>query len=450
MIKFVRTLAGIGCVASLLAAAGPAAAGPFWTGVGRALPVTPLGNTIAVSCHNCYGTTNAATTAQVQTALDRSFDLVELDLTLHTDGKVYVEHANSGDNTHGTLTAALANTALRQSDLLLFMEIKQAYNSANPDALVLPVLRAIRDYGYATSTRPVFLRAFMDGRHQHLVRARSLLDNSSEFATIKDYVKFNTLVESDIRDNIRQTKNLGFDGVELKYTTANLYGALMQAKLLGLGVGVYTIPASMGEAYLSGLREDIDFITTDYDRGATAKPYSVRAIMQDNTSLLYMNTAAQTGYPLTYKRTGTTNSSVAAGTAGAPAFELLSVTSDEDRVGGSMVFQGAQYIGTYDADNGAGEGYLVTAVVNFDDLSSGATGSIIAKSDSGGFALEQAGTTLRFGVYVNGGYTYATAPLSAVNGTNSYFIIGAYDGSGASGSGSTTRSRTRRLPSPAA
>ena len=55
MIKFVRALrrlAGIGCAASLLGAAWPAAAGPFWNGVGRALPVTPLGNTIAGSCHN--------------------------------------------------------------------------------------------------------------------------------------------------------------------------------------------------------------------------------------------------------------------------------------------------------------------------------------------------------------------------------------------------------------
>ncbi len=417
-------------LALLLAAALPAHAGTYWNGVSR-VPATPTGNRIAVSCHNCYGDTNAQTTAKVELALDRSFDLVELDLTRHSDGNIYVEHGNSADNSRGTLAAALANTALRDSNLMLFLEVKDAYDSANPDKIVLPVLRMIRDNGYAVSGRPAFLRAFYDGRQQHLARAKFLVENSSEFASIRDYVRFHTLVESNVRQNIRNTKNAGFHGVELNYTAASLFGAIGQAKLLGLGVGVYTIPATYGDAFLSAFREDIDFITTDYDLAATAKAYTVRALMQDATSLLYMNTAPQTAYPLTYKRNNATNYSVPAGTAGAPTLEVLSVSSDEDRVGGSMVFNGAQYITTYDVDVGAGEGLLVSAVVNLDDLTSGATGAIVAKSDSGGFALEQSGSVLRFGVYVNGAYTYATTPLSGLNGTDSYWIIGAYDGSGA-------------------
>jgi glycerophosphoryl diester phosphodiesterase len=418
--------------AVVLLHATPAAAQTYWSGVTRPIATTPIGNRMAVSCHNCYGDTNAQTTAQVQMALDRTFDLVEFDLTRHSDGNIYVEHANSGDNTRGTQSTALVNANLKGSNLMLFMEIKDAYDSANPDKIVLPVLRMIRDNGYATSGRIAFLRAFYDGRQQHLVRAKALVDTSSEFASIRGYVRFHTLVESNIRQNIRNTKGAGFDGVELNYTnTPNLFGAIMQAKLLGLGVGIYTIPATYGDLFLSAYREDLDFITTDYDRAATAKPYSVHALVQDATSLLYMNTGRQTAYPLTYKRTDTTTYSVPAGTPGAPTLEVLSVTSDEDRVGGSMVFNAAQYIKTYDADVPAGQGFLVTAVVNFDDLTSGSTAAIIAKSDSGGFALEQSGTLLRFGVYVNGAYTYATAPLSGVNGTNSYFIIGAYDGDGA-------------------
>jgi glycerophosphoryl diester phosphodiesterase len=418
--------------ALVLACALPAAAGTYWNGVLRPLAVTPLGNRIAASCHNCYGSTNAATTTQVQMALDRGLDLVELDLTAHADGLVYVEHSNSGSNTVGTLSAALSNATLKQSNLMLFLEIKDAYDSAHPDKIVLPALRLIRDNGYAVSGRPAFLRAFYDGRQQHIARAKFLVENSTEFASIRGYVKFHTLVESNIRQNIRNTRSAGFDGVELNYTnTPNLYGALMQAKMLGLGIGVYTIPANMGEVFLSALREDIDFITSDYDRGATPKPYSAHAILQDATSLLYINTAQQTAYPLVYKRTNTTNYSVPTGTAGAPTLEVLGVGSDEDRVGGSMVFNAAQYIKTYDGDTAAGEGYLVTAVANFDDLTSGTTAALLAKSDSGGFALEQSGTVLRFGVYVNGAYTYATAPLSSLNGTNSYFIIAAYDGDGA-------------------
>ncbi|WP_298929558.1 LamG-like jellyroll fold domain-containing protein [uncultured Ramlibacter sp.] len=401
----------------------------YWAGVNRALPVSPHGNTIAVSCHNCYGDTVAETNAEVAIALARGFDLVEMDLTLHSNGQVYVEH-NDSELAHGTLAATLANASLQASDRMLFLEVKEAYSTAAlSDTMMLAVLRAVRDGGYAAAGRPVFLRAFMDGRHNHLVRAKAILAGS-EFAGIRSQVRFHTLIQSDIRNNIRATKTLGLHGVELEYRMANLYGALMQARLLGLGVGVYTAPASMGELYLSAMREDMDFITTDYDRGASAAASSARALIQEATALAYVNTAQQTGYPVNYKRTNTTDHTVASsGTT--PAFEQLAVGSDEDRVGGSMVFAGAQSLTTYDADNAAAGGFLVTAVVNFDDLTSGATAAIVAKSDSGGFALEQAGTLLRFGVQVNGAYTYATAPLSGFDGTSSYFIVGAYDGNGA-------------------
>ena len=432
LMRTLRVLARSAGAACLLGLSLSASASNYWSGTTRALPVTPLGNTVAVSCHNCYGASNGTTTLEISKALSRDFDLIELDVTLHTNGTVYVEHADS-EAAVGTFAAALANTSLQQSDRMLFIEVKEAYSTAAlSDTLMLGVLRAIRDNNYATAGRPVFLRAFYENspsRHQHLVRAKALLANT-EFAGIRSYVKFHTLIEVDIRNRIRATKDLGFHGVELKYTTPSLFGPLMQAKMLGLGAGVYTAPPALGELYISAMREDVDFITTDYDRGATPVATSVRGLIQESTSLAYMNTAQQTGFPLNYKRTNTTNYTVASGT-GVPTLEVLSVTSDEDRVGGSMVFAGAESVTTYDADNASIGGFLVTAVVNFDDLSSGATAAIVAKSDAGGFTLEQSGTSLRFGVYVNGAYTYATAPLSAFNGTDSYFIVGAYDGGGA-------------------
>lgn len=426
-----KILLPFAATAALLGGALPALASNYWNGVSRALPASPLGNVVAISCHNCYGDTTAQTQAEVAKALARGFDLIELDLTLHADGQVYVEHTDS-EIAHGTFDAALSNTALQQSNRLLFLEVKEGYTSAAAsDTLMLGVLRSVRDHNFATAGRPVVLRAFLDtkNRHQHLVRAKNLLA-LGEFAGIRDHVRFHSLVQTDIRNGIRTTQSLGFHGVELEYRMPDLFGALMQAKLLGLGVGVYTAPASLGELYLSALREDVDFITTDYDRGATPLATSARALVQEPSSLLYMNTGPQTAYPLSYKRSNATHYSVGQ-TAGAPTLEVLPANSDEDRVGGSMVFAGGQSIGTWDADNASGEGFLVSAVVNFDDLTSGGTGAILAKSDAGGFALEQAGTQLRFGVHVGGSYAYATAPLSGFNGTNSYFIVGAYDGNGA-------------------
>jgi hypothetical protein len=425
-----RSLLRAAMVAGLIGTTLPSLASNYWNGVTRALPVSPLGNVVGLSCHNCYGDSNAATTTMVGRGLMRQFDLFEMDLTIHSNGTVYVEH-DDGETAHGTFAQALANASLQASDRMLFLEIKEAYTTAAAsDTMMLSVLRAVRDYNYATAGRPVFLRAFMTGRHNHLVRAKGLLANT-EFAGIRNHIRFHTLIESSVRANIRATKDLGFHGIELKYTMPSLFGALMQAKMLGLGAGVYTAPASMGELYLSALREDVDFITTDYDLAATAKASSARDLIQESTSLVYMNTAQQTGYPISYQRTAATPGHTVASGASTPAFELLGVASDEDRVGGSLVFAGAQSVTTYDTDNAAAEGVLVTAVVNFDDLTSGATAALIAKSDAGGFALEQAGTLLRFGVYVNGSYSYATVPLSVFNGSDSYFIVGAYDGSGA-------------------
>lgn len=70
-----------------------------------------------------------------------------------------MEHADS-ESAVGTLVDALANTSLQQSDRLLFLEIKEKYTTtAASDTLMLGVLRAVRDWGYAKSGRPVMLSA---------------------------------------------------------------------------------------------------------------------------------------------------------------------------------------------------------------------------------------------------------------------------------------------------
>ncbi|MBI3369026.1 MAG: hypothetical protein HY021_11480, partial [Burkholderiales bacterium] len=116
---------------------------------------------------------------------------------------------------------------------------------------------------------------------------------------------------------------------------------------------------------------------------------------------------------------------------GAPLFEPDLIGADLARVGGSLVFQGMHSITTWNAGNAATGGFLVTAVVGFDDLRSGASAAIVAKGDNGGFALEQVGSLLRFGVHVGGSHVYASVPLTMLNSADTYFIIGAYDGNGA-------------------
>lgn len=326
-----------------------------------------------MSCHNCYGDNTAQTEAKVSKALGRGFDLVELDLTLHADGKVYVEH-NDGEIAHGTFDATLANASLQQSDRMLFLEVKETYSSpAFSDSLMRSVLRTVRDKGYAAAGRPVFLRAFMDGRHQHLVRAQALLA-TSEFAGIRDHIRLHTLIESDIRNNIRATKSLGFDGVELQYQTSDLFGKLEQARATWAGCrDIYTVPASMGRPlYRRCVKMWISSpLTTIWPPRPVVKCACVGA----GEHLAGLSERRPPKRPIAELPPHQYGGLSLASSNTMPGLEWLSVTSDEDRIGGSMVFTGTQSVSTWDADNATDGGFLVTAVVNFDDLTSGRHGS---------------------------------------------------------------------------
>jgi hypothetical protein len=71
-----KILLPFAATAALFGAALPALASNYWNGISRALPVSPLGNVVALSCHNCYGDTTAQTQAEVAKALARDFDLI--------------------------------------------------------------------------------------------------------------------------------------------------------------------------------------------------------------------------------------------------------------------------------------------------------------------------------------------------------------------------------------
>jgi hypothetical protein len=410
----------------------------YWHGVERMLPLSPYGNEVAISCHNCYGGSLGETTNRVALALDRGADLIELDLTLHTDNHVYVEHEHSNYGTRPLLVDVLDYAPLLHSNRILFLEIKEEFcDVPGSEVLMAQVLRLLRDREYIRSGRPAVLGSFF-GNRRHLGTAMALLARS-EFAGIRDHVRFHVLFGTGAGDDIatQQTQILelhdaGFDAIQVDCRQRNLFGALMLAKQLGMGAGVFTTPTDKG-VLISALREDVHFITTDF------RPDLARQYVQDDTGLLYLNTAFQDGYPVRYFRNTPAEFSIPK-RPGQPGFELLPVGSGNDRVGGSLVFRGSEALTTYDADNDASSGYLVTAVVNFDgtSLPPGHTRSIVAKSDGGGFALEMRGvkvlffsyTVLRFGVYIGGGYKYAYYPMSQVNNTDSYFIIGAYDGEG--------------------
>lgn len=415
---------------------------PYWEGVAHAFPVTPYGRKTAVSCHNCYALGSsgadslAKTLAKVHDAQAKGADLIELDIK-EEGGVVYVEHDDTGGTRGALFEDVLADAALKAGSQLLFIESKEKTAS---EPYVRAVLEALKANGYAKAGRPVVLRAF-DDVSENIAIARKLLV-TPELASMRPHVRLHVLFRradgndvAALQGRVKDAKDKGFHGVELEYQTPNIFSALTYAERLDLGTNVWTIPVSLGEVFVTTLRDEVDAITVDYPID------KARAVVQDKNGLMYLNTWKQPAAASSvtwFQRSGSTPSTLVLGAAGRPS--LVSDGSGKALFGTSLRFAGAQAAPLYDADNDPNDGYLVSTVATFDNPipADGKTSVLVGKANASGFSLElfnpagggDSDTVLRFGVRVNGKYEYATYPATKLKPGSSYWITGAYDGNG--------------------
>ncbi|MBU1242794.1 hypothetical protein KJ612_06310 [Myxococcota bacterium] len=434
---------------------------PVWRGVAKAdLTANALGEAVPVSCHNCYNGpadevyTTAEALTKIRLAISRRADLIELDLA-DALGTLCVNHGDLDDCTgHPTLVSLLDDPTFADADAMLFMEIKEG--TADPDAFavaLLDILDARRKF--VRNGRPVFIRSFAAlSRYLEAIKARL-----PEYPFIKDYFRFSVLYSRNAIAEVaafhtelaRVRDTLGYDMVEFEYRQKNLPGLTMYARSLDLGTGVYTIPGSFGEAFIAALRHEVDQITAEF------RADYARAVISETNLLAYVNaagctSAADSTVAVLRNNTGTAQSTpVTVGVAPtASAFGTPPLWYDgpgEDRFGCSMDFRSSQGItgralplGATSSQNT--QGFFVTAYVNFDALSLTGTHAIVNNAEAGGFALELYGdgatTVLRFGVNIGGTYRYQSYNVAAtglpgnaaLNGTDGYYLFGAYDGDG--------------------
>lgn len=419
----------------------------YWANVTKTFPRTPTGHVVGIGRHNSYVTTETTssanltkTNARVQLAIDANADILEFDVK-EEGGRVYVHHEDDGSTNGPLLASVLDSAALKADDSVLYIELKETSTSQTLARQVLDILQARRTW-YARDGRPVVFRGFY-ARRANLAAVQALLP---EYPDLRPSIRFHVFLrDAEAADMatfhglIRDAKSRGWHGVEFPFDSTNLLSKIAYAKSQGLGVSLWTIPESMGEVFLSNLRDEVDAFVVEYD---VAK---ARRVVADANQLLYMSVWNQPagGTSVRYYRTGATAYTVPVNVAGAPT--TLTDAAGEDRYGTSLVFSApsAQALPFYDADTAAGQGYFVSAYLNFDDLltscpggASSCTVAILNKAEAGGFGLElyrssSGARVLRFGVHVAGGYQYATLPLDGLNGTHGYLITGCYDGSGA-------------------
>lgn len=406
----------------------------YWSGATRGFATSPYGNKAAISCHNCYTGDLAGSLNKIHAALSAGADLIELDIKGEA-GKVFVDHNDNGSTSGPLLDQVLADSALKAADQPLFIEIKE---TAPSDAFIAQVLDSLVAEGYGVAGRPVVLRAF-ENIASNLLIARKLLATPS-YASLRPHVRLNVLFTradgadiASLQTRIATIRNAGAHAVEFEYQTPNLFGALTYARSLGLGTSIYTVPVGFGEVFVANARDEVDAITVDYPVA------SARAVVQAKNALAYLSVWGQDplGSTVSWWRTNSIAISTSpVNTASAPTLQDLG--AGFSRFGTSLDFNAAknQFLTLYDADNPAAEGYFVTVVASFDNLTipSAATAVLLGKANSAAFSLELynpgSGAVLRFGAHVAGSYHYATYPASMLNTTSSYLISAAYDGDG--------------------
>jgi glycerophosphoryl diester phosphodiesterase len=408
----------------------------YWAGVARKITATPLGHAVGVNCHNCYedGAGNAPdnltdTANLLDDAIRNGADFLELDVKVQ-DGTWYVAHDEDGDASGATAADVLALPVLKASDAPIFLELKEREPTLGQVGVLVQMLI---DEGYGVNGRPVVLRTFPDRIANFTYATTALEDHPFHAPYFRYHLLYGTSESSStagFQALLQDAATMGMDGVEMGLKTPDLFTLIHTAENLGLGVGLWTVPESMGEVFCVALREEVDALTTDYPVDDCSQ------VIQEDSQILYLDASRQTvgATQLDYFYDGSSPGSVDLTGSDKPS---LVDGAGRSLVGSALEFDSAagQSLAFFDGDNDPDEGYFVVAVMQPDVLtgSDWDTQAIVSKADSGGFALEldsSPSNVLRFGVRVASAYEYATKASSGLSATGLHFVMGAYDGNG--------------------
>ena len=420
---------------------------------------TPLGHRVAVVAHNCYVSTlrdyssicdstpgNSAaenmsrTISCIENAIVESADYVELDLILVQEDIRIAHGHHSQEQKDGRLRDVLLSENIVGNNVGLFLEIKES-SRASIDRFsnaLLQILLELQENSF--DDRKIVIRSFY-GNIQFLVRIRNLLDTRQEFFELQDQITLNVLFGrsySGIEERLAQISDCAaenFDGIELDYRSRFLLTQLDHARIHQLATGIWTIPRRVGEVFVATLRNDVDFVVSDFDIS------QCRNIIRESNNLLYApiwNEPTAESYIRYYHQSRCQEVTASLSEPRRPSMRLQPGSGQFAGSFLSFDSQDSEYLPFQDTDNRPNDGFLVSAYVYVSPetrASFSGTMGIVNKSDDGGFALElkrqPINALLRFGVHVDGRYRYAQTSIShAFRSGGPILVTGAYDGKG--------------------
>jgi hypothetical protein len=370
--------------------------------------------------------------------------------------------ARVGDANVFPLEAFLEDQIFRNSDALLSLEIKQP-KEENGDLpqLAKDLLDLLEDYReYVRNGRPMIIHGILNGGDQSPYKCLSAVrDELPNYPFLEPYVRLSVLYlfyNNDVPSNDMIKKNVfdaGFDDFSIDVRHRSLIRVTEYVKSLGLTEVVFGLKEDQAPPLLAALRDSVDSLTTDY------RAVYARQLLEDETTIAHIN-VAQVESPdvptVTVRRNynGTPQSDdedinvlPTSSIYGRPPLNCQGV-SEESYFGCALDYRFSQGYDTHalpigDIDANPGEGYLISAYVQFEDLDLGNSEyqTIVSKAESSGCVIElynhngePSSSVLRFGVNTSEGYVYKSLALQTnslkynVNTSHGHFIVGAYDG----------------------
>jgi len=405
-----------------------------WTGLRRDPHRSPLGHDVVVACQACYqiGLGSSIdnlheTLAKIHTAQDKGTDALELAVRV-AQGTWYVAGPNDTATNGALLAEILADPALRDGDQVLVIDFAERLPQ---DADLRRLIDLLLDGGYAYNGRPLVLRGTEEVQASVEAARGAITPESRPFQYA--YVRYHLQVAGGedplaMQTKLSQLANV-WDAVELDQRMPNLFGALVFARLHGLGVGVTAVDTNVS---CTAFREQVDLILSSGDSSVCGQTLAAAP------PIVFADVSEQQGTEVHYLA-GDVPSTVSLAGDARPSLHTDGSNPPEDRYGGSLFFDDTDHLPFHDGDNRPDGGYLVAVVANFDTLqvAEGGTAALLSKAENSGFSLElfrdpgaTTKTLLRFSVFVGGTYHYATYDATLLNGNDSYFVVGAYDGAG--------------------
>lgn len=231
---------------------------------------------VGISCHNCYDANSLENTFElIEAAIDDDVDVIELDMVqknVPSTAPVFGHGGNAEGVSYQGLDfeSVVEHELLTFAEQILFLEIKGEIKSKDHIRNIFNILKKqenqFGEMAYFNTQRFTVFRNLTN--YDTLSLFRDVLDEAA-FLDIKPFIKLSRIFGESTNNNfingVLQSYQCGFHMVEFNHQIGveNISHLTTYAKLLGIGVNVFTLNEDNYEEITREIIHDVDVLTVD-------------------------------------------------------------------------------------------------------------------------------------------------------------------------------------------